>query len=153
MMSGISGHFIADGGTLLGRMQTRQGQLEFRPNPRMSTSDGRRVTPYAGPVAILVDELTASASECFTGALQSLGRARVFGRQTMGEALPALTRQLPNGDVLIHAIGDFVTPTGRSMEGGGVVPDEPMILTPRALANGQDPDVAAALIWLDRAHK
>ena len=153
MMSGISGHFISDPGTLLGRMQTRQGQLEFRPNPRLSTSDGRRVVPFAGPVAILVDELTASASECFAGALQSLGRARVFGRQTMGEALPALTTQLPNGDVLIHAIGDFVTATGRSMEGGGVVPDEPVSLTPAALADGRDPDVAAALSWLDRTRK
>jgi carboxyl-terminal processing protease len=153
MMSGISGHFMSDPGTLLGRMQTRQGQLEFRPNPRLSTSDGRRVVPFAGPVAILVDELTASASECFTGALQSLGRARVFGRQTMGEALPALTMQLPNGDVLIHAIGDFVTATGRSMEGGGVTPDEPITLTPAALAEGRNPDLAAALSWLDRARK
>ena len=69
MMSGIAGHFFADPATLLGRMQTRQGQLEFRPNPRLSTIDGRRVTPYAGPVALLVDDLTASASECFAGAL------------------------------------------------------------------------------------
>ena len=153
MMSGISGHFISDGSTLLGRMQTRQAQLEFKPNPRLSTADGRRVTPYGGPLAILVDELTASASECFTGALQSLGRARVFGHQTMGEALPALTKQLPNGDVLIHAIGDFVTATGRSMEGGGVVPDEPVTLTPAALAQGRDPALAAALVWLDRARK
>ena len=153
MMSGISGHFISDAGTLLGRMRTRQGQLEFRPNPRLSTSDGRRVLPYAGPVAILVDELTASASECFAGAMQSLGRARVFGRQTMGEALPALTKQLPNGDVLIHAIGDFVTATGRSMEGNGVIPDQPITLSPGGLAGGRDPDVAAALAWLDRGPK
>ena len=69
----------------------------------------------------------------------------MFGRQTMGEALPALTTQLPNGDVLIHAIGDFVTATGQSLEGGGVLPDEPIALTPAALTEGRDPDVAAAL--------
>jgi carboxyl-terminal processing protease len=102
MMSGIAGHFLADPSVLLGRMQTRQMQLEFHPNPRLSTPDGRRVRPYAGPVAILVDDLTGSTSECFTGAMQSLGRARVFGTQTMGEALPALTKRLPNGDVLIR---------------------------------------------------
>jgi carboxyl-terminal processing protease len=150
MISGISGHLIDDPTALLGRMHTRQAQLEFRPNPRQSTADGRRVAPYAGPVALLVDELTASASECFAGALQSLGRARVFGRQTIGRALPALTKHLPNGDVLMYAVGDFVTASGRSLEGDGVVPDEPVALTPEALSGGEDPDLAAALRWFDR---
>ncbi len=53
------------------------------------------VEPFAGPVAILVDELTGSTSETFAGALQSLGRARIFGRPTMGQALPALTGSCP----------------------------------------------------------
>jgi carboxyl-terminal processing protease len=149
MISGIAGHLMDDADTLLGRMQTRQGQLEFHPNPRRSTPDGRAVQPYGGPVALLVDELTASASECFAGALQSLGRARVFGRPTVGEALPALTKQLPNGDVLMYAIGDFVTATGRSMEGAGVVPDQVVPLSIRALAAGRDDDLQAALRWID----
>ena len=150
MMSGISGHLMADADALLGRMQTRQGQLEFRPNPRLSTSDGRRVLPYAGPVALLVDELTASTSECFAGGLQSLGRARVFGRQTMGEALPALTKRLPNGDVLMYAVGNFVTASGRALEGEGVMPDEVVPLSVGALAKGQDRDLESALRWFDR---
>lgn len=149
MMSGIAGHFVADQGALLGRMQTRQGQLEFHPNPRTVTADGRRVRPYAGPVAILVDELTGSTSECFAGALQGLGRARVFGQLTMGEALPALTKQLPNGDVMMYAVGNFVTSAGQSLEGGGVVPDEAVALVPDALATGRDLVVEAALRWFD----
>ncbi len=72
-------------------MQTRDTPLVFNVNPRLATADGRSVQPFAGPVAILVDELSASATECFAGALQSLGRVRVFGRQTMGQALPAMT--------------------------------------------------------------
>jgi carboxyl-terminal processing protease len=150
MISGISGHLMTDAGQLLGRMQTRQGTLEFHPNPRLSTSDGRRVAPFAGPVAILVDELTASTSECFAGGLQALGRARVFGRQTMGQALPALTKRLPNGDVLMYAVGDFVTGAGRSLEGQGVAPDEVVPLSRAALSSGGDPDLAAALRWVDR---
>jgi len=151
MISGIAGHLMTDPSALLGRMQTRQGQLEFRPNPRLSTPDGRPVSPYAGPVALLVDELTASASECFAGGLQSLGRARVFGRQTLGQALPALTKRLPNGDVLMYAVGDFVTASGRSLEGDGVVPDEVVPFSISALAAGRDPDLEAALRWLDRS--
>ena len=78
----------------------------------------------AGRVAILVDGMTGSASECFSGGMQSIGRARVFGQTSMGQALPALFDRLPNGDVLIHAWGDFVTGTGVRIEGRGVMPDE-----------------------------
>jgi carboxyl-terminal processing protease len=150
MISGIAGHFLADPDALLGRMQTRQMQLEFHPNPRLSTVDGRRVRPFAGPVAILVDELTGSTSECFTGAMQSLGRARVFGTQTLGEALPALTKRLPNGDVLMYAVGNFVTSSGRALEGEGVLPDEPVALSIEALSAGRDAAMDRALQWVDR---
>jgi carboxyl-terminal processing protease len=150
MITGVAGHLI-DEPLVLGTMRTRQAELEFRVNPRRATDDDRRVTPFAGPVAILVDELTGSTSETFAGALQSLGRARVFGRQTMGQALPALTRGLPNGDVLMYAIGDFVTGTGRSLEGAGVAPDQTVALSPEALAKGVDPDLEAALVWLAAA--
>jgi carboxyl-terminal processing protease len=148
MLSGVSGHFI-DQPLLLGTMHTRQAQLSFKVNPRLATSDGRRVQPFPGPVAILVDELTGSASECFAGALQSLGRARVFGRPTMGQALPSVTRQLPTGDVLLYALGDFVTATGRRLEGAGVDPDVPVPLSLDELARGRDAVLNAALSWID----
>ena len=149
MIRGIAGHLLDEPG-LLGRMHMRGADLEFRANPRRSTSDGRRVTPFAGPVAVLVDGLTGSASECFVGGLQSLGRVRVFGTPTMGQALPAATKRLSNGDVLMYAIGDFVTSTGIRLEGRGVVPDEVVPLDPAALAAGRTAR-AAALAWLDRA--
>jgi carboxyl-terminal processing protease len=151
MVGGVAGHFI-DEPLLLGTMRTRQtpAPLTFKVNPRIVTGDGRRVDVFKGRVAILVDELTGSTSEVFAGAMQSLGRARVFGRQTMGQALPALTRQLPSGDVLLYAIGDFTTATGRSLEGDGVIPDESVTLTLDALARGADPDLDKAVDWLSR---
>jgi carboxyl-terminal processing protease len=130
-------------------MKMRAVELEFRANPRRSTADGRRVAPFAGPVAILIDELTGSASECFAGGLQSLGRARVFGETSMGQALPAATRQLANGDVLMYAIGDFITATGARLERTGVVPDEVVPLSIARLAAGGDGALAAALAWID----
>jgi carboxyl-terminal processing protease len=149
MIRGIAGHLLAEP-ALIGRMRMRETELEFRANPRRSTPDGRSVEPFAGPVAIVIDELTGSSSECFAGGLQSLGRARVFGTTSMGQALPAATRQLPNGDVLVHVVGDFVTSTGRRLEGAGVVPDEPVPLTVESLASGRDAPVEAALRWIDR---
>ena len=96
--------------------------------------------------------MTGSASECFAGGLQSLGRARVFGQTSMGQALPALFDRLPNGDVLIHAWGDFVTGTGVRIEGRGVVPDEPVALT-RADSSPVATRARGALTWIDRDRK
>jgi carboxyl-terminal processing protease len=152
MIMGIAGHFVSERVTL-GVMKTRQSELKFPANPRLVNAMGDRVEPYKGPVAILVDGMTGSASECFSGGLQSLGRARVFGQTSMGQALPALFDRLPNGDVLIHAWGDFVTGTGVRIEGRGVVPDEPVALTRAALLAGHDATLERALAWIDRIRK
>lgn len=149
MMRGLAGHLLNEP-ALLGRMHMREADLEFRANPRRSTSDGRRVEPFAGPVAILVDGQTASASECFAGGLQSLGRVRVFGTTSLGQALPASTKSLSSGDVLMYAVGDFVTSTGLRLEGRGVVPDEDVPLTVANLAAGRTA-LSAALAWIDSA--
>ena len=148
MIMGISGHFFSER-TALGTMKMRTSALTFFANPRASRPDGSRVEPFAGPVAILVDGLTGSASECFAGGMQSVGRARVFGETSMGQALPASFTRLPNGDTLLHAIADFVTADGTRLEGRGVVPDQAVPLDAAALAAGRDPVLAAALAWID----
>ena len=149
LLMGIAG-YVLDEPVALGRMRTRESEMRFVANPRRVNARGERTTPYGGPVAILVDGLTGSASECFAGGLQSLGRARVFGEPTMGQALPALFDRLPNGDVLIHAYGDFVTASGERLEGRGVTPDEPAPLTRADLVAGVDRALRAALAWFDR---
>jgi carboxyl-terminal processing protease len=148
MIMGISGHFLQERKPL-GVMKTRQSVLNFASNPRLVSAAGERVEPYAGRVAILMDGLSGSASECFAGGMQSLGRARVFGQRSMGQALPALFDRLPNGDVLIHAYGDFVTATGERLEGRGVVPDEEVPLRREDLLAGRDATLERALAWMD----
>ena len=151
MLMGISGHFI-DERRPLGVMRMRDAApLRFNVNPRRVNAKGERVTPFAGPVAILVDALTGSASECFAGGMQSVGRVRIFGQRTMGQALPALFSKLPNGDVLIHAYADFETSTGTRLEGRGVIPDEATPLDRADLLAGRDRTLEAALTWIDSA--
>jgi len=152
MIMGLAGHFFPEQATL-GVMKTRQTELRFPANPRLVNGAGERVRPFDGPLAIIVDGLTGSASECFTGGMQSLGRARVFGETSMGQALPALFDRLPNGDVLIHAWGDFVTGTGVRIEGRGVIPDERVDLTRESLLAGHDAALERALQWIDRKRK
>lgn len=150
MLMGISGHFVKER-KALGTMKTRDAELRFVANPRLVSAAGQRVDTFEGPVAILVDAMTGSASECFAGGMQAIGRARVFGQVSMGQALPALFDKLPNGDVLIHAYGDFVAADGTRLEGRGVVPDERVPLTREALVAGQDATLDAALAWIGKS--
>jgi carboxyl-terminal processing protease len=149
MIMGLSGHFLSERVTL-GVMKTKDSELRFVANPRLVDAAGMRVEPFRGPVAVLIDGLSASASECFAGGLQSLGRARVFGQPSMGQALPALFDTLPNGDVLIHAWGDFVTGSGVRLEGRGVMPDEVVPTTRADLLAGRDRPLESALAWIGR---
>jgi C-terminal processing protease CtpA/Prc len=49
----------------------------------------------------------------------------------------------------MYAVGDFVTSTGRKLEGRGVVPDEPVALSRELLAAGRDQALERALAWID----
>jgi carboxyl-terminal processing protease len=148
MVMGVAGHFY-EVRTPLGTMKTRQNDLEFFANPRLSDRAGNSVRPFAGAVAILTDEITASASEMLAGGMQTTGRVRVFGETTMGAVLPAVTDLLPSGDVLYHALGEFTTAKGESLEGVGVVPDERVPLNRDDLLAGRDLPLAAALRWIE----
>lgn len=149
MVIGAAGHFI-DEPVSLGKMLMRDNQINFPVNPRRVNSKGERVQPFAGPLVFITDEISVSASELFAGALQELGRAYVIGRPTTGQALPAIHDKLPNGDVLYHPFGDFVTAKGGRIESRGVVPDLPLPLNRAALLAGRDPELEAALSWIDQ---
>lgn len=147
MVMGFGGYFVSST-TSLGMMKTRQISLNFVINPRGSREDGRAVPPFAGPLAILVDPMTASTSEIFAAGMQRIGRARVFGEPTAGAALPALIERLPSGDVFVHAVADFSDPQGHRIEGAGAAPDEIVPLTVKDLEAGRDAPLDAAIKWI-----
>lgn len=122
--------------------------MRYVANPIRVTRAGQPMQPYEGRVAVLVDELSASTTEILAVALQRLERARVFGGPSAGQALPALLTRLPNGDRLMHVIGDFAGPGGTRIEGTGVVPDEPVPLSRQSLLAGRDDALEAALRWI-----
>ena len=72
------------------------------------------------PVVVLVDRDTASAAEIVTGALQDRGRARVVGTHTFGKGVFQEVTTLPNGGALDITVGEYFTPKGRNLGGGGV---------------------------------
>jgi carboxyl-terminal processing protease len=109
-----------------------------------------RVKTYPGPVAVLVDELSASASEFFAGGMKDIGRATIVGRRTMGAAIPGRIEKLPNGDAFIFAQANYVAASGKELEGAGVIPDIESVPTRKALLAGGDPALEAAIDWIKK---
>ena len=72
------------------------------------------------PLVVLVDRGTASAAEIVTGALQDRGRAKVVGTHTYGKGVFQEIEPLPNGGALDFTVGEYFTPSGRNLGGGGV---------------------------------
>jgi carboxyl-terminal processing protease len=104
---------------------------------------------YPGPLAILVDGLSLSTSEVMAGGMQDIGRARVFGTRTGGAALPSLIERLPNGDGFQFAVANYISASGRVLEGQGVIPDEEVSLDRATLLAGKDPVIEAAVRWIE----
>lgn len=152
MAPGFAGHFL-DRVDTLGIMRMRTATLYLVANPRTVDTQSRPVRPFAGPVAVLTDAMTASTSEFFAGGLQQLGRVRVFGEPSAAQALPAYAVKLPDGDVLMHAVADFSGKTGKRFEGLGVTPDVAAPPTRAALLAGHDPALDAALAWISEMRR
>jgi carboxyl-terminal processing protease len=147
MVMGFAGHFLDDP-VPLGTLRSRAGTIRFVANPRRTGPDGRLVSPYAGRLAILTDAMTASTSEIFARGLQAVGRARVFGETSAGQALPAVVTRLPNGDVLMYVVADLTDPEGKRVEGVGVRPDVVLPVRRDDLLAGRDAPLDAALRWI-----
>ncbi len=143
MAMGMAGWFVDEKGHRLGTMYTREGELNFAVNPRPGA--------YRGPVAVLVDGLSASTTEILAGGLQDLDRARIFGTPTAGAALPSMIERLPNGDGFQYAVANYVSQGGQSLEGHGVVPDVRVEPTRAALLEIGDPILTAAVAWIRQA--
>lgn len=75
------------------------------------------------PLVVLVDGGTASAAEIVAGALQDRGRAVIIGSRTFGKGSVQAPSQLSDGSALELTVGHYLTPSGRSLDGVGIVPD------------------------------
>ncbi|HEY5343964.1 MAG TPA: S41 family peptidase [Solirubrobacteraceae bacterium] len=107
----IASLFIAHGTIVSTRGRTQPSET--------ITATGHPLAPTI-PMVVLVDHNTASSSEIVTAALQDHRRATVVGTHTFGKGVFQEEESLSNGGALDITVGEYFTPDGRNLGGGGV---------------------------------
>jgi carboxyl-terminal processing protease len=114
------------------------------------TAKGRGDAAFTGPLIVLVDSGSTSSAEIFARTVQLQKRGVVIGDRSAGAVMEARMHPFFQGDPValfyqfLVTDADIVMPDGRSLEGAGVVPDEPLLPTGADLAAGRDPVLARA---------
>ncbi len=118
----LTGLFIDRGPVVQLRDTTGRIEVDDDPDPAIF---------YGGPMIVLVDRFSASASEIFAGAIQDYGRALIIGQQTYGKGTVQNAHPLnytifgrkPELGQLNVTIGKYYRITGESTQDRGVTPD------------------------------
>lgn len=151
----LTGLFVDVGPVV--QLRTQSGKVEVMSDPTPGVS-------YNGPLAVLVNRFSASASEIFAGAIQDYGRGLVLGSNTYGkgtvQSLVDLNQWVRPGAELCGeppcgapdigqlklTIGKFYRVTGSSTQHRGVVPDValPAVIDPTEFGESSQP---SALPW------
>ncbi|EKX96600.1 S41 family peptidase [Selenomonas sp. oral taxon 138] len=97
------------------------------------------------PIAVLIDENSASASEILAGALQDTGAGTIIGTTSYGKGSVQAVLPLFHEDGLKLTIAKYVTPNGRSIDGTGITPD---IVVERSSTDTRDVQFDAAKRYL-----
>lgn len=141
----LTGLFIKDGPVV--QVKNSNGNIDIAKDPDPSIV-------YDGPLAVLVNRFSASASEIFSGAIQDYGRGLIIGEQTFGKGtvqnlidLNRLSsqRNLNLGQVKL-TIAKYYRVNGGSTQNLGVVPDIsfPSMIDPKDFGESSEPN---ALPW------
>ncbi|WP_457980465.1 carboxy terminal-processing peptidase [Ectopseudomonas composti] len=105
--------FIEQGPTVL--VRNADGRVDV-------LADENKGIYYNGPLAVLVNRLSASASEIFAGAMQDYHRALILGGQTFGKGTVQTIQPLNHGELKL-TLAKFYRVSGQSTQHQGVIPD------------------------------
>jgi carboxyl-terminal processing protease len=109
----MTGLFIKSGPTVQVKSANRRPSIY---------ADTDEAVAWDGPLAVLVNRLSASASEIFAGAIQDYGRGVIIGSQTYGKGTVQTLIPLNRGQLKITA-AKFYRVSGQSTQHQGVIPD------------------------------
>jgi len=97
---------------------------------------------------VLIDERSMSCSELFAGSLQAVKRAIIVGNRSPGYLLGANWIRLLNGGYFMHTILQPLPSNGKIIEDHGVLPDIEVRLDRKALLDGRDTQLEAAIKYI-----
>ena len=123
-----------------------KGRKEMK--PILAKTRGSSI--YKGQLLVLIDSESASASELFARTIQLENRGKVMGDRSQGAVMASrhYDHETGVGQVLYFAnsvtVADLIMSDGKSLEKGGVVPDETLLPTAEDLAAQRDPVLARA---------
>ncbi|NLZ78072.1 MAG: carboxy terminal-processing peptidase [Gammaproteobacteria bacterium] len=109
----LTGLFIEQGPTVL--VRNSDGRIDV-------LADEQKGVFYKGPLTVLVNRLSASASEIFAGAMQDYHRALIIGGQTFGKGTVQTIQPLNHGELKL-TLAKFYRVSGQSTQHQGVIPD------------------------------
>ncbi len=153
-LRGNGGGFLPEAQSLTGLFIDRGPvvQVKFANGDKEVLEDTEAGSIYGGPLAVLVDRFSASASEIFAGAIQDYRRGVILGQRTFGKGtvqnLVPLSRwsSRPVNGQLTVTIGKFYRVTGESTQHRGVEPDVPLA-SPISLEDVGESALDDALPW------
>ena len=90
------------------------------------------------PLAVLVNESSASASEIFAGAVQDYGIGTIVGTTTYGKGVVQSIRQLSDGSAIKLTVANYYTPKGNNINKTGIKPDIEVSLDTSLLNKNKD---------------
>lgn len=132
----LTGLFINEGPTVI--VRDNRGRTEMQ-------HDRVEGQFYTGPMAVMVDRLSASASEIFAGAIQDYGRGLIIGSQSYGKGTVQSIQPLNHGQLKL-TLAKFYRVSGQSTQNRGVIPDVqfPSLYNNKDIGENSLPD---ALPW------
>ncbi|MEY3713791.1 MAG: hypothetical protein RL321_1411 [Pseudomonadota bacterium] len=153
-LRGNGGGFLPEAQSLTGLFIDRGPvvQVQFSSGDKEVLDDDESGIAYDGPLVVLIDRFSASASEIFAGAIQDYGRGVVVGQRSFGKGtvqnLVPLSRwsARPVNGQLTVTIGKFYRVTGESTQHRGVEPDVPLA-SPISLKDIGESALDDALPW------
>jgi carboxyl-terminal processing protease len=110
------------------KVVSTQGRVASQQHDYSTSGAGKERPNF--PMALLINEASASGAEIVAGALKDLHRAVLVGETTFGKGSVQNVMQLPDGSAVRFTTAKYYTPSRQVIQGNGVTPNIRVVMTP-----------------------